>query len=96
MKITKSQLKQIIKEELAKTLNEVDYAKLGLVQDVVYAAGDQNVDKFEELLGQLGFDVDPRFTNDQIMKIKSILDDMSLDGGFDMATRYVRQLIGME
>ena len=96
MKITKTQLKQIIKEEISKTLNEVDYAKLGLVQDVVYAAADQNVDKYEELLGQLGFDVDPRFTNDQIMKIKSILDDMSLDGGFDMATGYVRQLIGME
>jgi|TARA_Y100000310_G_scaffold269091_1_gene282050 hypothetical protein len=96
MKLAKSQLKQIIKEELSKTLNEVDYAKLGLVQDVVYAAGDQNVDKFEELLVQLGFDVDPQFTNDQIIKIKSILDDMSLDGGFDKATIYVKQLIGME
>ena len=35
-------------------------------------------------------------SNDQIIKIKSILDDMSLDGGFDKATIYVKQLIGME
>ena len=96
MKITKQKLKEIIKEELKFSLNETDFAKLGLVNKVVYAAADQDVDKFENLLKQLGHEVDPRFTNDQIMKIKSILDDVSLNGGFNMATTYVKKLIGMD
>ena len=96
MKITKLQLKQIIREELEFALNEIDFAKLGLVNKVVYAAADQDVDKFQNLLKQLGHEADPRFTNDQIMKIKSILDDVSSDGGFNMATLYIKQLIGMD
>ena len=96
MNITRSQLKRIVKEEIKAALNETDYAKLGLVQDVVYAAARQDVDKFEGLLKQLGFEVDPQFTNDQIMEIKSMLDDQSAMMPFEDAAKYVQQLVGME
>ena len=94
MKITKTQLKEIIKEELGKVLNEeFSFAELKIIHDAVYAAADQDVDKFEEHLEQLGVKVDPRFVNDYIMKIKDIIDDFSINGGFDNATRYLKELV---
>jgi hypothetical protein len=97
MKLTKRQLKQIIKEEIKFALNEIDYAKLSLVKKVVYAAADQDADKFENLLRELGHeDLKPNFVNDQIMQIKTILDDQSAYSPFNSATKYVKQLVGME
>ncbi len=62
-----------------------------LMEKLIRAAYSEDIDKFEDSLSQLGHKVDPRFINDQIEKIKNILNGP----GFDSATQYVREWLGL-
>ena len=78
-------LDQIIEEEL-------QFERTRAVQAAVYAAADEDLDKFESALNTLGIKIDPRFVNDQIQKVRDLLNDPGY-GSFDKATSYVRSLM---
>jgi hypothetical protein len=62
------------------------------VNAAIRAAQDKDLDKLEAAFKTLGIKVDPRFINDQIEKIRKILNDPGY-GSFDKAASYVRSLM---
>ena len=62
------------------------------VNAAIRAAQDKDLDKLEAAFKTLGIKVDPRFINDQIEKIRKILNDPGY-GSFDKATSYVKSLM---